>query len=64
MYKWLKYRKGRKLSLEDIKHFCKVATALKMTIEIQQEIDELYPDVEKSVISFETEKVSIEKYTV
>ena len=64
LYKWLKYRKGRKLSLEDIKHFCKVATALKMTKEIQREIDELYPDVEKSVISFETEKVSIEKYTV
>lgn len=61
--KWLKYRKGRKLSLENIKHFCRVVTALKGTIEIQREIDELYPDVEKSVIPFEEEKVSIEKYT-
>jgi len=61
--KWLKYRKGRKLSLENIKHFCRVVTALKRTIEIQREIDELYPDVEKSVVPFEEEKVSIEKYT-
>jgi predicted helicase len=62
--KWLKYRKGRKLSLEDIKHFCKVATALKKTIEIQEEIDKLYPDVEKDVIEFKENRqnASLEKY--
>jgi hypothetical protein len=32
--KWLKDRKGRRLSLEDIKHYCKVVTAIKNTIEI------------------------------
>jgi len=50
--KWLRYRRGRKLSLEDIKHYCKVVTALKKTIEIQEEIDKLYPDVEKDIVEF------------
>ena len=61
--KWLKYRKGRKLSLEDIKHFCRVATALQNTIEIQDQIDSLYPDVEKDVIQFKKDSVTIDKYT-
>ena len=49
--KWLKDRKGRKLSLEDIKHYCQVVTALKKTIEIQEEIDNLYLDIEKETVS-------------
>ena len=61
--KWLKYRKGRKLSLEDIKHFCNVATALKRTMEIQDEIDKLYPAIEKDVIQFKEDSVTIDKYT-
>jgi len=61
--KWLKYRKGRTLSFEDIKHFCKVATVLKRTVEIQDEIDKLYPNVEKDVVPFEKKNVTIEKYT-
>jgi len=44
--KWLKDRKGRTLSPDDIKHYCKVITALKKTIEIQHDIDALYPEVE------------------
>ena len=52
LYKWLKDRKSRKLSLEDIKHYCTVVTALQKTIEIQEEIDKLYPDVEKDIIEF------------
>lgn len=48
--KWLKDRKGRKLSLEDIKHYCRIVTSLQKTIETQKEIDELYPEVEKDVI--------------
>jgi len=48
--KWLKSRKGRELSAEDIKHFCRIATALSMTIGIQEKIDELYPAVEKSLL--------------
>jgi len=40
------------LSHEDIKHYCKVVTALKKTIEIQKEIDKIYPEVEKELIEF------------
>ncbi len=43
--KWLKDRKGKSLSVEDTKHYCKVVTALKKTIEIQIKIDSLYPDI-------------------
>jgi len=52
LQKWLKDRIGRKLSLEDIKHFCMVATTIKKTIEIQSEIDSLYSDTEKDAIEF------------
>ncbi len=51
--KWLKDRKGRRLTLEDIKHYCKVVTALKQTIEIQKKIDMLYPKIEKKLMEFE-----------
>ena len=50
--KWLKDRKGRMLSLDDIKHYCKVVTAIKSTIEIQKEIDNLYSEIEKEMIEF------------
>ena len=50
--KWLKDRKGKTLSVEDTKHYCKVATALKKTIEIQEKIDSIYPDIEKEAIDF------------
>lgn len=50
--KWLKDRKGRALSSEDIKHYCQIVTALTKTIEIQKEIDRLYPDVEKSLVEY------------
>ena len=48
--KWLKDRKGRSLSFEDIKHYCKIATALKNTIDLQKKIDKLYQEVEKETI--------------
>jgi len=48
--KWLKDRKGRTLSLEDIKHYCKIVTALGKTIAIQKEIDKLYPQVEADIL--------------
>lgn len=44
--KWLKDRKGRVLSNEEIQTYCKIITALSKTIEIQKEIDELYIGVE------------------
>ncbi len=51
--KWLKERKGRKLILDEIEHYCKMVTAIYGTIETQKEIDELYPEVELSLIQFE-----------
>jgi predicted helicase len=54
--KWLKDRKGRILSLDDIKHYCKVVTALSKTLEIQKEIDHLYPEIEKGTIEFRNKK--------
>lgn len=48
--KWLKDRKGRTLSLEDIMHYCKVITALDKTIEIQAGIDALYAKADKETI--------------
>lgn len=49
--KWLKDRTDRVLSSEDIKHYCLMATSLTRTIEIQKEIDQLYPEVEKIFLS-------------
>ncbi len=48
--KWFKDRKRRVLSLKDIKHYCKVVTALKKTIEVQVLIDAIYSAVEREVI--------------
>ena len=50
MHKYLKDRKGRKM--DDPRHYIRIATALAKTIEIQAEIDEIYPEVEKKVIEF------------
>jgi len=49
---WLKYRQDRKLSTNDIKHFCKMVTTISKTIKVQKEIDKIYPEVEKDVFEF------------
>ena len=51
--KWLKDRKGRLLSLDEIKNYCKIVTALQKTIEIQKAIDHIYPEIEKEILEFE-----------
>ena len=50
MEKWLKDRKKRTLSLEEIEHYIKIARALQLTIQYQEKIDDLYPEVEESLI--------------
>ncbi|MBI5211911.1 MAG: DNA methyltransferase, partial [Nitrospirae bacterium] len=50
--KWLKDRKDRILSLDDIKHYLKVVVAIEKTVEIQNEIDRIYPQVEENIIEF------------
>jgi len=52
--KWLKDKKGKTLSLRDIKHYCKVVTSIKRTIETQAEIDKIYPKIEENIIELET----------
>jgi predicted helicase len=47
--KWLKDRKDRTLTLDEIKTYCKIVTALSKTIELQKEIDKNYEQVEKTV---------------
>ena len=43
-------RKGKSLDLEEIKHYCRMASALKETIATQKKIDAAYNDVEKGIM--------------
>jgi len=49
--KWLKDRQDRRLELDDIRTYCRIVTAVKRTIDIQTEINALYPEIEKGVLS-------------
>lgn len=42
MDKYLKDRKGRKLSPDEINHYMKVARAIHLTIGLQEKVDEMY----------------------
>ncbi|HHT9126050.1 MAG TPA: type ISP restriction/modification enzyme [Candidatus Brocadiia bacterium] len=48
--KWLKDRKERRLSLDDIKHYCKIVTTFTRTIETQDAINKLYPKIEGELL--------------
>lgn len=50
LQKYLKDRKGR--NMEDAPHYCRIVTALSKTIEIQEQIDTIYPEVEKELVQF------------
>ncbi len=54
--KWLKDRKERKLSLDDIKHYCNFVTAIKKTIDVQKIIDNIYQKSEDETIKFDMVK--------
>jgi predicted helicase len=43
LHKWLKDRKGRKLTFDDLFHWQKIVVALKETMRLMGEIDELIP---------------------
>ena len=51
MNKWLHTHRGKRLSCKDIEHYIKIARCLQLTIQYQQEIDRLYPSIEKSLIT-------------
>jgi hypothetical protein len=44
MEKYLKDRKKRKLTLEEIEHYMKVAKAIERTIVVQGKIDKVFGD--------------------
>ncbi len=48
--KYLKNRKGR--IMEEAPRYCRIVTALSKTIEIQKQIDAIYPAVEKNLIQW------------
>ena len=48
--KWLKDRKGRVLSSEDITHYAKLVTAIAETITVQQDLDDLFLEVETALL--------------
>jgi predicted helicase len=47
--KWLKDRKDRILSSDDVKIYCKIVTALSKTIDLQKQIDKHYEKVESTL---------------
>ena len=51
--KWLKDRKDRRLDLDDIKTYCRIVTALGLTLGIQEELDTLYPEIEADLLNIE-----------
>lgn len=50
LQKWLKERKERKLTINDIEYFLKIVDAIRHTLKLQEEIDKLYLMIEKSLI--------------
>ena len=53
--KWLKDRRERRLDLDDARTYCRIVTALKLTIEIQAELDALYPRIEERLLAIPPE---------
>lgn len=48
--KWLKDRKGRELTSEEVATYINVMTAISKTISIQQSLDDLFSEVEKTLL--------------
>ena len=51
--KWLKDRRDRRLDLDDIRTYCRMVTAIGVTLRIQEEIDGLYSRTEKDFVTME-----------
>jgi hypothetical protein len=49
--KWLNDRQERRLEVDDIRTYCRIVTALKLTLGIQQEINALYPRAESETVA-------------
>ena len=48
--KWLKDRKERRLSLDDIRTYCRMVTAIGQTLVLQKQMDDLYLKAEKNLL--------------
>jgi len=48
--KWLKDRRERVLTLDEINTYCRIVTALARTMEVQAQIDGLYPRLEETLL--------------
>jgi predicted helicase len=48
--KWLKDRKGRTLSLDEMQTYCRIVTAIQKTIGIQKSVDDIYEKLERELI--------------
>ncbi|MEI9476298.1 MAG: type ISP restriction/modification enzyme [Deltaproteobacteria bacterium] len=48
--KWLKDRRGRILSSEEVSHYVRTLTAIAETIEIQASLDEDFEEIEKHML--------------
>jgi len=48
--KWLKDRKGKELSLDEIRTYCGIVTAIQKTAGIQEAIDKVYEDLEAEAV--------------
>jgi hypothetical protein len=51
-HKWLKDRQERQLSLDEIRTYCRIVSALGRTIAIQTEIDTWYGSVEENLLGW------------
>jgi len=49
--KWLKDRQGHRLGVDDIRVYCRIVTALNLTLGIQREINALYPRAEVKTVA-------------
>jgi hypothetical protein len=49
--RWLQDRAGRTLTMGEIQGFCRTATALARTLEVQRRIDEVYPALESAEVA-------------
>jgi hypothetical protein len=49
--KWLYDRREQVLSYEEIRHYCRMVTALHATMQVQDAIDAIYPGVEEHLLS-------------
>ncbi|MCK9355774.1 MAG: N-6 DNA methylase [Dehalococcoidia bacterium] len=52
--RWLEARRGRALGLSDIRHFCRTATALRITIDLEEDLDASFNNLCADTIPFES----------